>query len=243
MLVTFLVAVVGTGMTQPAPGAPGAPPPTTPAAGAGGSVRLIPRPFAVRYAWGDTARDPFLDAGRRGKDALLGNRPALAPAAAPLGYGIREFLDDLSTASGAEFKVQGVLPGGVGVSSVAVINGQSYAEGDLVPVRATTRDFETFAAIARAKGLAFERAGTPSVAANRAPAGPNNTAAPPPKPGQPTKTDVVVLLQMGRVLPPESGVTGGIELRVPGYPGRVAVVPYRFVPRLSRATPPAGSRP
>ena len=210
-----------------------------PATAAPAAGRFIPRPLAVRFAWTESARDPFLDASRRGKDALLGNRPNLAPAAAPLGYGMKEFLEDLSTAAeGKELKVQGVFPGEGGTKAVVTIAGQTFAEGDWMPVRTRTRDFESFAAVAKSKGLEFERVGPATSTPGGGYVAPASTAAGAKK--GPPPTDVVILLQMGKIQPPDPTHPGGVELLVPGYHVPLAVLPYRFPPRLTRGKTPSG---
>jgi len=198
-------------------------------------VHQIPQPVAFPFAWNDTARDPFIDGGKRGMAALLANRPKIENATRPLGYGMKDFVADLRTAGDNEsLKVQSVMPGVGNVPTVAVVNGQSYQEGDWIPVRVHTSDFESFAALAKSKKLEFERVSTakgntptPAVPSPAAPAAPG-------APKGPTSqgADVVILLKMGRVDNADAFGPGGIELRVPGYNAPLVVVPIKFPPRL-----------
>lgn len=198
-------------------------------------VHQIPQPLAFTFAWNDSARDPFIDGGKRGVAALLANRPKLENATRPLGYSMKDFVADLRTAGDNEsLKVQSVMPGAGGVPTVAVVNGQSYQEGDWIPLRVHTSDFESFAALAKSKKLEFERVSnakggppTPAMPSPAAPAAPGATKGPAAQ-----GADVVILLKMGRVDNADAFGPGGIELRVPGYNAPLVVVPIKFPPRL-----------
>lgn len=191
-------------------------------------VHQIPQPLAFGFAWNDTARDPFIDGGARGVAALLANRPKLENATRPLGYSMKDFVADLRTAGDNEtLKVQSVMPGVGSVPTVVVVNGQSFQEGDWIPVSVHTSDYESFAALAKSKKLEFERPST-AKGATPTPAAPGAAKAPVAQ-----GADVVILLKMGCVLNADAFGPGGIELRVPGYNAPLVVVPIKFPPRLN----------